>query len=262
MFRSDLRAENISNCIFIKLSQKFTFKPSYQFLQTGKSAHQLYCATKTNLFSIDDKGEITRFSKANGLNDIGVNAIGWDETSKQLIIAYQNSNIDILKGSIVRNISDVLQSKVAGNKTINHIYCKNGIAYLSTGLGIILVDLNRYEIKDSWIIGSNGSLSNINATITDVMDASNNNPSPIFSCSAVVDFLKPENSSQKIHNIISTMGKCNNNGCMRPMVCTNGGIDKRLSNISKKTSRQFNAKPALYKIAFHRCIDYYSLFIN
>ena len=53
--------------------------------------NELYCATKTNLFSIDDKGEITRYSKVNGLNDIGVNAIGWDETTKQLIIAYKNS---------------------------------------------------------------------------------------------------------------------------------------------------------------------------
>ena len=129
--------------------------------------NELYCATKTNLFSIDDKGEITRYSKVNGLNDIGVNAIGWDETTKQLIIAYKNSNLDILKGSIVRNISDILKSKVAGNKTINHIYCSNGIAYLSTGLGIILVDLTRYEIKDSWIIGNNGSPSIINAIVAD-----------------------------------------------------------------------------------------------
>jgi len=140
---------------------------NYQNTIQVVKGNELYCATKTNLFSIDNKGEITRYSKINGLNDIGINAIGWDETTKQLIIAYKNSNLDILKGSIVRNISDILQSKVAGNKTINHIYCKNGIAYLSTGLGIILVDLNRYEIKDSWIIGNNGSLSNINATIAD-----------------------------------------------------------------------------------------------
>lgn len=140
---------------------------NYQNTIQVVKGNELYCATNTNLFSIDDKGEITRYSKTNGLNDIGVNAIGWDETTKQLIIAYKNSNLDILKGSLVRNISDILQSKVAGNKTINHIYCNNGIAYLSTGLGIIVVDLNRYEIKDSWIIGNNGSLSTINATIAD-----------------------------------------------------------------------------------------------
>lgn len=140
---------------------------NYQNTIQVVKGNELYCATKTNLFSVDDKGEITRYSKANGLNDIGVNAIAWDETTKQLIIAYKNSNLDIIKGSIIKNISDILQSKIAGNKSINHIYCRNGIAYLSTGLGIIVVDLIRYEIKDSWIIGNNGSLSTINATIAD-----------------------------------------------------------------------------------------------
>ncbi len=140
---------------------------NYQNTIQVVKGNELYCATNTNLFSIDDKGEITRYSKTNGLNDIGINAIAWDETTKQLIIAYKNSNLDILKGSFVRNISDILQSKVAGNKIINHIYCNSGIAYLSTGLGIIVVDLNRYEIKDSWIIGNNGALVNINSTIAD-----------------------------------------------------------------------------------------------
>ncbi len=128
---------------------------------------QIYCATNSNLFSIDNKGEISRYSKVNGLNDVGVSAIGWDDQSQQLIIAYKNSNTDILKGSIVKNIPAILQSKIVGNKTINHIYCKNGIAYLSSGLGVILAELNKYEIKDTWIIGNSGNQVNVNNVISD-----------------------------------------------------------------------------------------------
>jgi hypothetical protein len=128
---------------------------------------QIYCATNTNLFSVDKNGEIARFSKVNGLNDVGISAIGWDDQSQQLIIAYINSNIDILKGGIVKNIAAIQQSRVVGNKMVNHIYCSNGIAYLSTGLGVILVDLNKYEIKDTWIIGNNGNLVNVNGCIAD-----------------------------------------------------------------------------------------------
>ena len=128
---------------------------------------QIYCATNSNLFSIDNNGEISRYSKTNGLNDVGVNAIGWDDQSQQLIIAYKNSNTDLLKGSIVKNISAIAQSKIVGNKTINQIFCKNGIAYLSSGLGIILVDLNKYEIKDTWIIGNTGNQVNVNNTVAD-----------------------------------------------------------------------------------------------
>ena len=118
---------------------------------------RIYCATTQALFSINDKEEAERFSKVTGLNDIGISTIGWDDTGGQLVVAYNNSNLDLIKGSIVKNISDIKRSTISGDKSILQIYCNNGIAYLSTGLGIVLVDLARLEIKDTWIIGSNGS---------------------------------------------------------------------------------------------------------
>ncbi len=118
---------------------------------------RIYCATTRAVFSINEKEEAERFSKVTGLNDIGVSTIGWDNTSGQLLVAYNNSNLDLVKGSIVKNISDIKRSTISGDKSILHIYCNNGTAYLSTGLGIVLVDLTRLEIKDTWIIGNNGS---------------------------------------------------------------------------------------------------------
>ena len=101
--------------------------------------------------------------KASGLNDIGVAAIGWDGTTAQLLIAYNNSNLDILntKGTI-KNLGDIQRSNFPGNKTINHIFCDNGLGYLSTGLGIIVVNLSKYEIKDTWVIGSGGNQTRVN----------------------------------------------------------------------------------------------------
>ena len=129
---------------------------------------QLYCATTTNLFSVDANNEFERFSKITGLNDIGVQCIGWDAATQQVVIAYNNSNLDVLKGNNIRNIGDVKRSTLAGNKTINAIYCKNGLAYLSTGLGIIVVNLSKYEIKDTWFIGNNGSQLKISGFSSDV----------------------------------------------------------------------------------------------
>ena len=40
---------------------------------------------------------------------------------------------------------------------INSIYCEKGIAYVSTNIGVIVIDLLKYEIKESWILGSNGN---------------------------------------------------------------------------------------------------------
>lgn len=118
---------------------------------------RLYCATTQTVFSINEKDEAERFSKVTGLNDIGISAIGWDDVNGQLVLAYNNSNLDLVKGSIVKNISDIKRSTISGDKSILNIYCANGVAYLSTGLGIVLVDLTRLEIKDTWIIGNSGS---------------------------------------------------------------------------------------------------------
>ncbi|MCA6481884.1 MAG: hypothetical protein IM540_02400 [Chitinophagaceae bacterium] len=124
---------------------------------------QLYIATPTHVFAIDTEKEITSYSKSSGLNDIGVAAIGWDGTTSQLIIAYTNSNLDVVntKG-ISKNIGDIQRSNFPGNKNIRSIYCENGLAYLSTGLGIIVVNLSKYEIKDTWIIGRSGTQTGIN----------------------------------------------------------------------------------------------------
>lgn len=129
----------------------------------------MYCATQNNVFSIDADGELQRYSKVTGLNDIGVNCIGWDDATQQLIIAYNNSNVDVLKNDLVKNMGDIKRSSIAGNKNINSIYCNAGLAYLSTGLGIIIADINKYEIKDTWTIGNNGNQVNVNAITTDAL---------------------------------------------------------------------------------------------
>ncbi len=138
----------------------------HQALQVLKG-NQLYCATNNAVFSINANNSINRYSKVTGLNDLFVSCIGWDDETQQLLIAYKNSNLDVLKGSIVKNIGDIMRSGIAGNKNINGIYCKNGLAYLSTGLGIIIADLKKYEIKDTWFIGANAAQINVSSFTSD-----------------------------------------------------------------------------------------------
>jgi hypothetical protein len=141
--------------------EHFNYQNTIAVIQGDK----LYCATSNNVFSIDATNEIERYSKVTGLNDVGVSAIGWDDFTQQLVIAYNSSNIDVLKGSIVTNIGDITRSNISGNKSIYAIYCNAGYAYLCSGLGIIVVNLQSYDIKDTWIIGSNGNQINTRACI-------------------------------------------------------------------------------------------------
>ncbi len=140
---------------------------NYQNTRQVIKGDRIYCATATNVFSVDSDGEIERYSKVTGLNDIGVRSIGWDATTQQLLIAYNNSNLDAVKKSQVKNIGDIRRSTITGNKTINNIFCKNGFSYLSSGLGVIVVDLIKYEIKDTWLIGNAGGQVVVNGFCSD-----------------------------------------------------------------------------------------------
>ncbi len=140
-----------------------------QALQVVKG-NLLYCASNNAVFSVSQEGSVNRYSKMNGLNDLNISTIGWDQESQQLVIAYTNSNLDVLKASIVKNIGDIKRSTIAGNKRIASIFCKNGLAYLSTGLGIVIADLAKYEIKDSWFLGKNGAQVSVFSFTADASD--------------------------------------------------------------------------------------------
>ncbi len=140
---------------------------SYQQAIQVVKGDQVYCATTANLFSTDANNTIERYSKVSGLNDIGVQCIGWDATTQQLVTVYTNSNVDVLKNGNVKNIGDIKRSTISGNKIIYNIFCKDGFAYLCSGLGIIVANLSKYEIKDTWFIGSNGSQIKVNGFTSD-----------------------------------------------------------------------------------------------
>lgn len=124
------------------------------------------CSTPYALFMYDQKHqEFQRFTRITGLNETGVSAMGYDPTSKSTILVYKNSNIDVLIGDKVINVPDIRITNVPGNKSVNKVYVSSGKAYLATGLGIILVDLNRYLINDTWRIGTGGKEINVNDVV-------------------------------------------------------------------------------------------------
>ncbi|NML20393.1 hypothetical protein HHL16_05885 [Pseudoflavitalea sp. G-6-1-2] len=142
--------------------------PYHRAIAVTAQQSTIWCATGFSVFSVDlsDKS-IERFSRISGLTETGVSAIGADETGDQLVIAYNSSNIDVLRGNVVKNIPDIKNSSVSGNRSIHHIFVKQQKAWLSTGLGIIVLDLAKHQVSDTWIIGNNGEKISVFNTITD-----------------------------------------------------------------------------------------------
>lgn len=122
----------------------------------------IYCATPYCLFYYNKvDNSIFRLSKVNGLSDIGLSWMEYNKNKNILAIAYSNSNIDLIKEGEVINISDIKRKEILGNKTINKVQFLGKYAYLCCGFGIVVLDLDKEEIKDTWYIGDNGTQVNV-----------------------------------------------------------------------------------------------------
>jgi hypothetical protein len=76
------------------------------------------------------------------LSDINVSLVSYNEAENALVIIYENSNIDIIYENEIINLNDILMANnIQGDKTIFNIYQHKNRAYLSTGFGIVVIDL-------------------------------------------------------------------------------------------------------------------------
>jgi ligand-binding sensor domain-containing protein len=120
---------------------------------------KIYAATKEAIFSINNTGGFEYFNKLTGLSEASIATMQWDLETAQLVVAYNNNNIDVIKGGLVKNIYDLVRT--SNIKTINSIYCDKGLAYVATNIGVVVINLIKYEIKESWILDPNGNTTEI-----------------------------------------------------------------------------------------------------
>lgn len=157
-------------------------------IAVAEGGGKVYCATKSGIFSLDKSdNSLQRMSKINGLADVEATVLGYNQSVNKLIIAYKNSNIDVIDNEIITNLSDIKRKPILGNKSINNVYFINQYAYLACGFGIVVIDMNKIEVSDTYFIGPNGSPINVKditsdndylyaATDVGIYKASLNNP--------------------------------------------------------------------------------------
>lgn len=153
------------SCLSIKLfSQGIAIGQWREHLQYNnikavvEADDRIYASTSSSIFYFDkNDNTVNRLSKINGLSETGVSAINYNSTYKTLVIVYKNANIDLIKPNGIINIPDIKNKSIPGKKYINAINFRGKYAYLSCGFGIVVVDIVRNEIKDTYIIGENAT---------------------------------------------------------------------------------------------------------
>jgi hypothetical protein len=137
----------------------FSYQKTFRVADAGD---KIYASSELTLFSYDKaEGNIEKLSKINGLSDAGIQTIAFDDENNALVIVYTDSNIDILKDNTIYNLSDLKRKQITGNKSVNAITFIDGLCFLSCGFGIVVLDIQNLEFKDTFLIGENSSYVNI-----------------------------------------------------------------------------------------------------
>jgi hypothetical protein len=128
--------------------------------KTVVAGTKIWCASTGGLFYFDTSdNSVNKFTSSDGLTDFGIKTLAWSEEIKVLIVAYNNSNIDLIYENRVLNLSDIRRKQMTADKTINNITIIGKEAYLACGFGIVVLNLEKNEVKSTWFIGENGSPS-------------------------------------------------------------------------------------------------------
>ena len=156
-YNSQLKAQNIA------IGEWRTHLPYNQVIDVAVAGDIVFAATSYSMFTYNTgDSRIELIDKVKGLSDVGINKIGYNKSLGALLVAYSNGNMDIIRhdGSII-NISDIKDKDILGNKAINNIMFKDDYAYLSCGFGIVVLDMAKEEIYDTYYIGPNGDAINV-----------------------------------------------------------------------------------------------------
>jgi ligand-binding sensor domain-containing protein len=119
----------------------------------GKS---LFVNSATSFYTLNmTTNETEGHSKVDGMADQGMSVIGYDTLTNTVVITYANSNIDLYSDDKFYNLPQLKTKSYSSSKQVNNVYTVNGYAYLSTGVGIVVIDLKRRSIKETYSFSLN-----------------------------------------------------------------------------------------------------------
>lgn len=124
---------------------------------TVDAGDKVYYLVSKNLYCYDkETSENIAYDRSNYLNDTQITNIYYNTQKKYLLVAYDDSNIDIIlnDGKVV-NIPDINNALLTTAKTINDVTFADNGAYIATAFGYVIVNDEKYEVRESRIYNVN-----------------------------------------------------------------------------------------------------------
>lgn len=113
---------------------------------------RVFAASSLGLMIVDRAdNSLTTLTKLNGLHDGSITEIGYSVSLKTLIVSYSDGKFDVIQDdNEVTTFDPTAAHTLTTSKRINDIRIEDNLAYLSTDYGVVVFDLSRLQVKETW----------------------------------------------------------------------------------------------------------------
>ncbi|MBO5182285.1 MAG: T9SS type A sorting domain-containing protein [Paraprevotella sp.] len=147
----------ISLCLQAQALGSWKTYPAYQIATMNVPVgDKIYSLCNGNLFSYNTAdSEVFCYDRVNQLNDCNIKFIDYCTSEHKLILVYENGNIDLLyDNGEITNLPQ-LKNKTLISKAINNLSIYENMAYIATSFGVVIVDMKKEEIADTYDFNEN-----------------------------------------------------------------------------------------------------------
>lgn len=145
-----------------------TFGSMYQWRSHAAFTHieevvvmgnKAYGLSANSLFSVNKEDrEIEYHTKLDGLSGSVIDHVEFNKQLNKMLITYKNGQLDIMSANgDIQNISDLFLKQMNVSKQVNDICMYQDKAILAMSFGLLVVDMKKAEISDTYYIGENSS---------------------------------------------------------------------------------------------------------
>ena len=115
----------------------------------------LYVLASGGLFSYNPQDqEVQTYDKTTVLSDCDIAHIAWCKADKKLVIVYSDYNIDLLSANgDVLNMPAYMNTSMTVDKSVYSVDISGNDAYLSTGFGIVKLNVSDGSFADTYQLG-------------------------------------------------------------------------------------------------------------
>lgn len=139
------------------------FSPS-SVLQITQRGDEFFAVTLQELFYVDTRdNSVLEMNIINGLSGTELSTATYSPLHDILLVGYNDGRLDFVYGNNdVFTVYDIANKDINAGKAVRHICLDGRYAYLSMPFGVVVVDMRKQEIKETYYIGMENTPLQVN----------------------------------------------------------------------------------------------------